>query len=476
MIFLILQFLWKYVDDLMGKGLEWYVILELLFYASANLVPMALPLAILLSSIMVFGNLAESSELTAMKSSGMSLLRIMRPLTVFIVAISIGAFFFANYLWPVANMKFRSLIFDIQNQKPTLTLNEKSFYNDIPGFSIRVMEKSKDGNNFKNILIYDHTSGNVTYKRDIWAESGYLEQINNGNAMIFHLNEGKIYEEVQGHMMKGGVYPFQKIYFKKANLNFDLSAFKLQRTDVEVFNTHYEMMNMKQLSDAEDSLNKHLIAKKTEMAENFARRFLVYRPKGSYDPLTTVAQPLSPKDSPSLTSGDSSGALSPSNAVASTLKHYADQSSEEKKRNVNGALNLARGMHEYVIGREDEFKGRVEFIQRHRLEWHRKLTLSVACLILFFIGAPLGAIIRKGGLGAPIVASTILFILYYILSISGEKMSRSGVLDPFWGMWMSSFILLPVGLFLTWKSNNDAQLFDKDFYIRLARKFLRIKV
>jgi lipopolysaccharide export system permease protein len=278
MVFLILQFLWKYVDDLMGKGLEWYVIAELLFYASANLVPMALPLAILLSSIMVFGNLGESSELTAMRSAGLSLMRIMRPLIIFISFISLSAFFFANYMWPVANMKFRSLIFDIQNQKPALTLTEKRFYNDIPGFSIRVMEKSNSGDEFKDILIYDHSTGNVNYKRDIWAESGRIERINNGQGMIFHLQNGKIYEEVQGRMMKGGVFPYQKISFKNASLFFDLSSFQLQRTDVQVFNTHYEMMNMNQLASAEDSLIILLSEKREEMADNLALRFMFFRP------------------------------------------------------------------------------------------------------------------------------------------------------------------------------------------------------
>lgn len=471
MVFLILQFLWKYVDDLMGKGLEWYVVAELLFYASANLVPMALPLAILLSSIMVFGNLGESSELTAMRSAGLSLMRIMRPLIIFIAFISISAFFFANYLWPVANMKFRSLIFDIQNQKPALTLTERRFYNDIPGFSIRVMEKTKEGSHFKDILIYDHSTGNVNFKRDIWAESGNLEKINGGKGMLFHLNNGKIYEEVQGRMMKGGIFPYQKIQFKKASLYFDLSSFQLQRTDVQVFNTHYEMMNMAQLASAEDSLRMNLYEKRKEMSDNFARRFLIFRPVGNFDPTHPVAVPTLTlnkvaNQKPILKSANDS--IQPS-SVNHSFVPFREQHGEQRTRTLASAQSMARNSLEYILGRKEEFTGREEFIQRHRLEWHRKLTLSVACFILFFIGAPLGAIIRKGGLGTPIVASTILFIFYYILSISGEKMAKANVLDPFWGMWMSSFILFPVGLYLTWKSNNDSALFDKDFYLRLFR-------
>lgn len=464
MIFLIMQFLWKYVDDLMGKGLEWYVIAELLFYASANLVPMALPLAILLSSIMLFGNLGESSELTAMKSSGLSLLRIMRPLTIFIFLLSFAAFLFANYLWPVANMKFRSLIFDIQQQKPSLSLNEKSFYNDIPGYSIRIMEKNKKGDEFKDVLIFDHSEGNVVYKRDIWAEGGSIEQINGGKAMIFHLTNGKIYQEVQPRMVKGGVYPYQKIYFKRANLNFDLSAFQLQRTNVDVYNTHYEMLNMEQLATQEDSLKVEMRRKKEELARNIERRYLLFRKAGSaQDPEIVATGSIIPVLKPNSVDTNLLAAT-PSKPI---LQSFEARSREDKKRIVDGALNMARGNVDYLIGRRDEFNGRDEFIQRHRLEWHRKLTLSVACIILFFIGAPLGAIIRKGGLGAPIVASTLLFILYYIISITGEKMAKSGVIDPFWGMWISSIILFPVGFFLTYKSNRDSTLFDLDFYLRI---------
>jgi lipopolysaccharide export system permease protein len=480
MIFLILQFLWKYVDDLMGKGLDWTIIIELLFYASANLVPMALPLAILLSSIMTFGNLGESSELTAMKSAGLSLMRIMRPLTYFIILIAIGAFLFFNYVWPVANLKFRALIVDIQQQKPTMTITEKSFYNNIPGFSIRVMEKSKDGEEMSDILIYDHSNMNVTYKRDVWAEKGHIEQINQGNAMIFHLENGKIYEEVHPSVMKGGTYPFQTLHFKKAGLFFDLSEFKLQRTDMEVYSNHYELMNMAQLSVMEDSLRNTLLGKRADLAKNFMMRFLTYRYHSDSisTPKDTVLQAETAIDTtPKPLALNKPGLMLSTPDTASKAKFLVFQPGvpfqkrdlNEKRRLASNALNQARNSASFVTNLREEFRGREEFIQRHRLEWHRKMTLSVACIILFFIGAPLGAIIRKGGLGAPIVASTLLFIFYYILSIVGEKMAKSGAIDPAWGMWMSSIILFPVGFFLTWKSNNDSKLFDRDFYLRLFR-------
>ncbi len=443
MVFLIMLFLWKYVDELMGKGLPWYVIFELLFYASANIVPMALPLAILLSSIMTFGNLAESSELTAMRSAGLSLLRIMQPLTTFIVIVAIAAFGFANYLWPVANLKFRSLLWDIQQQKPTMNLKEAIFYNDIPGYSIRAMRKNKTGETLEDVLIYDHTNPSAIYKRDIWAEKGKLIQTDDGELLIFHLYNGKIYEEVEPRTLRGGSYPSQKITFTEAKLNFDLSAFKLQRTDVELFRSHYEMLNLKQLAVMEDSLYRNLLDRKANYTDNFDRRFLVYR-----DTLRMHVKAENP---------------------------WSHLGPGEKRRSVETALSLARNAQEFIRGSGNEFRDRMQYIQKHQLEWHRKLTLPFACLILFFIGAPMGAIIRKGGIGAPMVASILFFLLYYVISISGEKMARTGVLTPFWGMWISTFILFPIGVFLTYKSNRDSKLFDRDYYLRLFRLKRKIR-
>lgn len=447
MIFLILQFLWKYVDDLMGKGLEWYTIAELLFYASANLVPMALPLAILLSSIMTFGNLAENSELTAMKSAGMSLMKIMRPLTVFIIFVSFGAFIFANYIFPVANMKFRSLIFDIQRQKPTLTIKQGTFYNDIEGFSIYVEEKSADGNTLSDILIYDHTKMSSKYKRSIVAEKGKISQTKDSHYMIFHLTDGNVYQEIEPGEVNGKAFGFQNLKFKEGDFNFDLSDFELERTNVDAFKDHYEMLNLSQLESQEDTLKIKLVFRIKEFKDVVLKRFLPYR-----------------------------------NAAAADLKSLSgvnltfDQLPEHiQRQRLTEALNNASNLKKTGSDYEANYYGAIENIARHRLEWHRKFTLSIACIILFFIGAPLGAIIRKGGLGAPIVASIILFIFYYILSIAGEKMSKSGVMDPFWGMWLSSFILFPVGFFLTYKSNNDSTLFDKDFYIKLFRRKRQVK-
>lgn len=446
MFFLVMQFLWKYVDDLMGKGLEWYVVAELLFYASANLVPMALPIAILLSSIMTFGNLAESNELTAMKSAGLSLTRIMRPLTVFIFLISIGAFFFSNYTWPVANLKFRALINDIQEQKPTLALNPGTFYNDIPGYSIYAKEKNNSDESFKEIFIFDQSHPNALLKRDLYAEQGQLLKTDNGDHLYFTLIDGRIYQEMDPSSVKNAKYPFMKMSFKEGVLHFDMEAFKLQRTDVDVFRSHFEMMNMEQLEIAEDSLRSHLAQRREDFSKFITNEFMIYRP-------VQVRQ------------ADSS-------SLVPTAFLWKNLEKKEKANAVSVALTKAREINRVYTGLKDEVRGRNEYINKHRIEWHRKLTLSFACVILFFIGAPLGAIIRKGGLGAPMVASVLLFIFFYIVSISGEKMAKSEVMDPFWGMWLSTFVLAPFSFLLTWSSNRDSKLFTKDFYISKFR-FLR---
>jgi lipopolysaccharide export system permease protein len=441
MVFLILQFLWKYVDDLMGKGLSISIIAELLLYASANLVPMALPLAILLSSIMTFGNLGESSELTAMKSAGLSLLKIMRPLIIFTFLLSIAAFLFANYTWPVANLKFKSLLFDIQEKKPTLSLKEKMFYTDIPGYSIRVGKKYPNGTDFDNLLIYDNSAQNYFYKRDIVAEKGSMKNNEEESYMQLHLYNGKIYQELDPGIAKSTNQPFQRIYFKEGILTFDLSSLRLQRTSAELYQGHYEMLNMQQLAKISDSLKYAAAERLKENSQEIKNRFLVFRYKD-----TAVI-----------------------NQTKDVLR-YRELDSIKQKYALNEALNQASSILQTVNWHREEYEARIQNIARHDIEWHRKITIPFACFVLFFVGAPLGAIIRKGGMGAPIVVSTVLFIFYYILSISGEKMAKSYVLSPFTGMWLSAIILVPVAAWLTYSSNNDSKLFDNDFYINLFRK------
>lgn len=427
-----MQFIWKYIDDFVGKGLDGFVIAELLFYASANLVPMSLPLAILLSSIMTMGSMAEHYELVAMKASGLSLWRIMLPLILFIMMISAGAFYFNNTISPYANLKFKSLLWDVTHKKPTLEVKEGVFYNGIDGYSIRVAEKDKESNEMTDVLIYQHNRENPGNKRVIRASEGEMKKSGSNQNMVLYLQNGVSYDELFDK--KSDNYPHIKSRFQEDYIMMDLSGFDLQRTDEDLWKSHMKMMSMGQLRLAIDSLN----SQKTIRSGDFERY---------------MDRSISLKDTTALVKD-------------TTALLYDDLEISEQRQVVSVAMNMTRNAKNYMNRTAEEIKGRQEYINKHEIEWHRKLILSFACIILFFIGAPLGAIIKKGGLGLPVIFSVLFFLIFHITSISGEKMVNSGILTPAGGMWLSSMILLPIAIFLSYKASKDAALFDRDTYTR----------
>lgn len=447
---LLMQFLWKYIDDLVGKGLGWNVIGELLFYASATLVPMALPLAILLSSIMTFGNLGEHYELVAMKSAGLSLWRIMAPLIVTTLMLSGVAFIFSNYVLPEANLKMGSLLYDVREQKPALQIKESVFYNGIDGYSIRVGRKGADGKTIFDILIYDHSHperpGNSIV---ITAQEGRMEMSQDKMYMVLTLKNGQRYEE----MISGGdlkkAHPLVRTRFKEQQVVFDLSGFKLQRTDEELFKGNYQMLNISQLQSAMDSLEMKSTAKQNEVVTQIAKNYLAKANAATFR-ADSLNRPVN-------------------GSLYSTIRQ------EEKLRVLETAANIARSAKQNIDASMNELRVNDEVIMRHEVELHRKFTLSFACLVLFFIGAPLGAIIRKGGLGMPVVVSVVFFILFHVLSIVGEKFAKEGVLPAWQGMWMASAVLLPLGVFLTWKATADSTLFNIDAYLGPVRRLFAKK-
>ncbi len=441
-----MQFLWKYIDDLIGKGLDGNVIAELLFYTSANLVPLALPLAILVSSIMTFGNMAEHFEITAAKASGISLQRLMKPLFFVAVMISVTAFYFSNNVLPYTNLKMGSLLYDIRQQKPSMSIREGVFYNGIDGYSIKVGQKDKDGHTIRNVMIYDHTDheGN---KKVVIAESGKMETSADQKFLILTLFNGKSYEEQ--NKIKYGVdsHPLMRNGFKEYKIRFDLSSFKLSRTNEDLFKGGHQMMNMSQLSSSIDSFEISNIGRMAEIDNNLKPYCLFLR--------------------------DSSDFLLNMKKTAPIKNDYFISGSRDVI--YENALNQARSIQAYMNGTKEDMDGRNYQIAKYKVEWHRKLTLSAACFILFLIGAPLGAIIRKGGLGMPLVVSIIFFLTYHVASITGEKMSKEAVIPPFKGMWLSSAILLPVGIFLIYKATHDSVIFDGDVYRNFFRKFSKNK-
>lgn len=459
---LLMQFLWKYIDDLVGKGLEADVVAQLLFYASATFVPLALPLAILLSSLMTFGNLGEHYELVAMKAAGISIWTIMRPLVILSIGISLTAFLFSNYVQPFANLKFQSLLYDVRQQKLAFDISEGVFYHGIENYVIRIGEKERDGRTIHDVKIYDHSDrlGNIKVTT---AKSGYMELSPNQEYIIFTLFDGYSYTDIVSTRNYRDNRPFDRMAFSEQRIRFDLSEFNLNRTQEELFKSHYTMLNVRQLDFFIDSLENRFEERKDRYKANFSRRF---------QNLTTIDTTLK-VDKLMLSSSDKSKAET--GVVDSVLlldwPLLTNFKTEDQHNIVDMAMNTTRAARDNVIFNKNDFDYQQENIRKHELAWHKKFTLSIACLILFFIGAPMGAIIRKGGLGLPVVISVLFFVIYHITSITGEKAAKVGDLDMITGVWLSSIVLFPIGLFLTFKATTDAALLDVDSWRKRWRKY-----
>lgn len=464
-----MQFVWKYVDDLIGKGLEWTVITELLIYTAATLVPLALPLSILFASLMTFGNLGENYELVAFKAAGVSLQRVMKPLIATMVFISLGAFLFSNYVLPVTNLKSRRLLYDITRKKPAINIKPNIFYNEIEGFSILINDKKPVGENERlyGITIYDHTDTRTGNKSVTTAEEGMMILAKDKQSLFIELKNGHSYEEDNTQKESSITNPFVRKSFKRDVVRFDLSAFAFEKTDDDLFSEHYEMLNLRQLDDAVDTILKE----DSDDQNRFQRDLLSdYKALG---PLTT-------ENTDSAETNDTAEVqnMAPPQEFATykaklDTTYLAQLSNEHKLRVIGSAINMARTSKTRCYASNMRVDARRDMILKHRIEWHRKFTLSLGCLVLFFIGAPLGAIIKKGGLGMPAVISVGFFVLYYVLSITGEKMAKNEAIDPVIGMWMASVILLPLGIYITRKATSDSPLFEMDFYIKLIRKLFK---
>lgn len=455
-----MQFLWKYIDDLVGKGLSWDVISELLLYAGASLVPMALPLATLLASLMTMGNLGENNELLAMKSAGISLPRILSPLIVITIFISIGAFFFSNNVLPYTNLKISSLLYSVKQQKPDLIIKKGVFTNLVEGYSIKVSDKDPKTGKLRNILIYDHSSDNgntaVTF-----ADSGYMKPTSDQKFLVATLYTGYSYKEVTSKKnvrpSKDNNLPAQKQLFEKEVIVFELKGFGLHRTDESFFKDSYQVLNLNQLQKAKDSLSLSLSQQVNSFSASLANNSIMRNP--NWHRMERV------KDTTTIKKKYAINLDSLYNTLPLAQKHIA----------ISRALDHARSTKSYVSSTVDELHYKEKYIARHKIEWNRKFTLSFACFVFFFIGAPLGAIIRKGGLGTPVVISVLFFVIYYIITITGEKFARELYWNPALGMWISSFILLPLGIFLSYKATTDSVLMNADFYIEAIKKLATLK-
>jgi len=455
LIILILQFLWMYVDELAGKGLDFKILSELLYHFALTFVPTALPLGILLASLMTFGNMGEFSELSALKSSGIPLQRIMLPLMILIGFIAIISFFFSNNVLPYSTEKARTLLWDIRRKKPDINIQAGTFYNGVPDFSIKITAKNPATNRLDNLIIYDHRERRGNYAV-ILADSGYMKLTSDQTGLIMTLYNGYGYNELEEKNVNPSLrkYPSRQDYFKEQSIVIPLTGFDLQRSDEGLFKTGPAMLNISQLTYTIDSLNKKYVAKLNNEFKDF-KNIKLY-----------VVRNLKVKKPDQKSAAETKSVI----RKFDTKALFDSLPVLEKRTVLAKAISSLKEGNNILIEKNESQHFEIKTIKKYEVEWNKKLTMSFACLVFFFIGAPLGAIIRKGGLGTPAVISIFFFVIYYVISISGQKLVEEDVVGTFTGMWAASYILLPIGIFLTYKATTDSVILNIETYLMFFNK------
>jgi lipopolysaccharide export system permease protein len=437
---LLTQTMIKYFDEFVGKGLDFSVFAELLFYFSLNTTPVALPLAVLLSSLITFGNLGEHSELTAVKSSGISLVRVLVPIFIFTIGITFVAFWFNNTIVPKANLNAYSLLWDIRQKKPSLDIKEGVFYNGLTGYSIKASRKVKqtDGEVLLDVMIYDHTGSNGN-TRVILADTCRMYTINNERYLVFELFNGSSYAEYVPDARRSRRDEFQRDKFEHSKMIFNLASFDLSRTKKELFAGNRLMKNVAELRQATDSMHTEY-GRIQKNALVSSEQYYYYRYKKPVDTLQTLQ-----------------GAWIDSLQV----KEYT---LAERQDILGRAANQARNVKSFVQSTAQQGAVTLKEARVYEVEKYNKYAQSVACLVMFLIGAPLGSIIKKGGLGMPVLVSIIFFIIFYVMSLLGQKWAKEGLVIVPYGVWAADFILFWIGMFFLRQARSDSRLFDVDAY------------
>jgi lipopolysaccharide export system permease protein len=440
---LMMQILWKYIDDLVGKGLDFFTIGQFVWYASASMLTLSMPIAILISSIMTFGNLGESYELVAIKSAGISLLRFMRPLMWVAILLCGITFIFANYVIPFAQLKFVTLYNDIFYKKPAFDLKEGVFFTHIPSYAIKVGKKDPDGKTIRNVLIYEQAGS--LQDNSIVAEKGVMSVSADKKFLEFNLQNGYRYQE-RGNSGDTST-EYIRLGFKEYKKLFDISVLQKQTTNDTLYRRNFKMLSVRQLDKSLDSIRR--------LNDSFNVRINTEM-KGylHYSNISDSAWAKAKQDGKKHKNFDE--------LLPDSLRIQIEDRGMNTISNIKGAMQF----------NGNEITMQVKEMRYHKIEWHRKFSLSLACLVLFFIGAPLGSIIRKGGLGMPLVVAIIFFLIFHLLNMFGEKFVKEDIASPFSGMWLSVLVLAPLGVFLTYKAMHDSQLFSKEFYTRIGSKII----
>ena len=439
---LMMNFVWRYIDDLVGKGLDASIIIELILYATVNMIQMGLPLAVLLATIMTMGNLGENYELLAMKSAGMSLLQIVKPLIIVVGLISIGSFFIINNLAPYSNKKMFSIIYDIKKQNQALEFQDGIFFNGIDDMSIRVEHQDPETKCLYKVLIYDNRDKKGAMTVTL-ADSGYIRLSDNKKFLLVTLFNGETYEETRGKEWITGAMRHHK--FVKQDGCIPTSGFVVEKSDRSMFGGS-QTKNMEELDKDIDSLERTVNVVTAKSYEPLLKNYVF-----TNDPLRIIAPDSSARD----------GEI---RVLADLRDSIKQRSIDDKVRILNDAYRNAMSSSNVVTYDEYSSKEALNQLYRSRIEWHRKLALPVSVMIFFLIGAPLGAIIRRGGLGMSVLISVIFFVIYYVIILTGEKMARDGVMPAYVGMWISTYILFPIAVYLTYKATTDSNLMSGDWY------------
>ncbi len=447
-----MQFLWRYVDELVGKGLEFDILAQFFILSALTLIPISLPLAILLAALMTFGNFGERYELLSMKAAGIPLLRIMRPIALLSIILAFTSFYFQNVVGPKAQKQLWTLLVSLKQKSPEVDIPEKVFYSDIEGYNIYVNKKDRDTGILQDILIYNFSDG-FENARIIWANEGKLELTADKKHLYLHLYNGELFENLKSQNIDSKNVPYRRETFSEKHTLIDFDA-EFNMVDGSFLNRRSDIKNMIEITETIDSLK-------------------VYTDSVGIAMYNEIMSSTYKKEE--ISKADSAKMSKQNLTLINTDSIFRSMSSDDKLKTLStterrlSSLSSDWSMKSFVTQDNDKS------IRTHRSDWHKKITLSFACVFFFFIGAPLGAIIRKGGLGMPVVISVLIFILYYIIDSGATRVAKSGEMNIILGTWMSSLVLAPMGIFLTYKSNKDSVVFNIDLYKAFFRKIFGLR-
>ena len=488
-----MQFLWKYIDDIIGKGLDLSIILELLFYQSLAMIPRAMVFGVLIASVMTVGNLAEHYELVAMKSAGLSLFRVMRPLIYFAVLLAVISFLFSDQLIPITALKFKSTLHDIRNQKPALSFKEGQFNDDFQRVSIFVSKKAPNGKVLEGVKIYDHqntngykgqtnaVSGGLFYARDTLDTYKEVRQEDTlvrvdttlyRSFLVVQLEKGTRYEELEPEPDRPKAYPHVEMRFDRYTTLFDMSEFEFNETDKDLFKGHYSLLTTRQLLRAIDSLYRRRQERYALLVRNLDGLFQ-FRREGLVDPgVDSVKIPpyrhARHYYPPNIEGG-------PEITLRRDIQYFHEFMLDDRRDYLyQRAAGFCQNIKGQAAGLVNYIKTNKRMHAEHENEVHQKLSFALACLLFLFIGAPMGAIIRKGGFGWPILVAFTFFMAFFVLYLIGERLAKSVSVTCWIGSWLPNLGLAPFGLLLTYMALYDARIISLDKVRALGRWIARL--